>query len=232
MKYLCSVVLFSFLISDAAAQQRLVIDSGNIQSRSFSAESIRGYKSDNAFQYEKGLGGPKSDFRRFWDWLFEKLHFWFGMEGRGLSYFLLVAIVVILVICILNLRGLNRAGLLVRRNKDAGVSYGVGEENIHDINFDKEIEREVHAKNFRMAVRLLYLQALKSLSEKGFIKWQVNKTNAAYLNELNSGPYHQLFIDLTIQFENNWYGAVPIDEKEFVSVSNRFQFFKKDLARA
>jgi len=231
MRYLLFALVFSFLIFSAAAQHHLVIDSSLVNPRSFSAESIRKFKSDKAFQYEKGLGGSKSDFRRFWDWVFEKLHLWFGLEGTGLSYFLLFALVVILLIFIFNLRSWNNAGLLIRKNKEAGLGYRVGEENIHEISFDEEINREVHSKNFRMAVRLLYLQALKALSEKGFIKWQVNKTNSAYLDELNSSPYRQLFLDLTLQFESNWYGALPIEEKEFTAVADRFQLFNRALSQ-
>jgi len=233
MQRFLSALVFSLLFVSAAAQQRIITDTAEIQPRAFSAERISRYKADKAFQYEKELEGPKSDWRRFWDWVREKLGKWLGIAGLNLfSYLLYAAAIVIMIICILNLAGLNRAGLFARNNTGSGIGFLVGEENIHEISFDEEIQKAILSKNFRLAVRLLYLQTLKGLAEKGFIKWQANKTNAAYLNELNGSPYRQSFGDLTLQFEINWYGALPIEEEEFAVVADRFQFFKRELSQA
>jgi hypothetical protein len=232
MRHLISLLVFSLLFLSASAQQRLISDTSHLQRRAFSRARISRYKADPAFQYEKGFEGPKSDWRRFWDWVREKLGRWFGIEGTGLYYFLFAAVIGILLILIFNLRGLNRSGLLARYNPEGGFGYRAGEENIHEISFDEEIEKAIHSKNFRMAVRLLYLQTLMGLAGKGIIKWQTNKTNSAYLDELNGSVYRQSFGDLTLQFELNWYGGLAIGEKEFAALAYRFQSFKKELSQA
>jgi hypothetical protein len=102
-------------------------------------------------------------------------------------------------------------------------------EDIHAIDFDRAIQDAIDTRNFRMAVRLLYLQSLKNLADRGLINWQLNKTNIAYVHELDNHEFQQTFRDLTFQFEINWYGDVPIDENEFGSVRDQFNRFKRQL---
>ena len=121
-------------------------------------------------------------------------------------------------------------GLFGKKNKEETLDYSVMEDNIHTINFEAAIEQAIADKNFRFAVRLLYLQTLKNLTHAGLINWQVNKTNVAYVEELNGNEYQQHFRRLTRQFENNWYGYLPIEEKEFGAVIDHFNQFNQKLS--
>ena len=124
---------------------------------------------------------------------------------------------------------MTNIGLFGKENKEEALGYFVVEENIHAINFDAAIEKAIADKNFRFAVRLLYLQTLKNLAGIGLINWQVNKTNIAYVEELNGNIHQAGFRNLTRQFEKNWYGYLPIEESEFRQVMNHFNQFNQKL---
>ena len=111
----------------------------------------------------------------------------------------------------------------------ASVPYTESLENIHEINFDDEIEKAISLRNYRVAVRLLYLKCLKQLSDKNLIQWQLDKTNAAYLYELTDPVQKQTFGLLTRQFEYVWYGNFHIDSEAFGDINLLFQNFKKQL---
>ena len=66
------------------------------------------------------------------------------------------------------------------------LPFGTLEENIHAINFDQAIQDALFRKEFRLAIRLLFLQALKLLADKNHIHWQPGKTNHEYVEELTA----------------------------------------------
>ncbi len=114
--------------------------------------------------------------------------------------------------------------------KKINFPYSESLENIHEINFDDEIEKTVSQRDYRLAVRLLYLKCLKQLSDTHLIQWQIDKTNSAYIYELTDPLQKQTFGLLTHQFEYIWYGDFPIDQQAFVTINQLFQNFKTQLA--
>ena len=113
--------------------------------------------------------------------------------------------------------------------KPRGMGYSITQEDIHGIDFEKEISDAVTADNYRLAVRLLYLQTLKKLSDAGLIAWRIDKTNFSYLNELKQADFYLSFQRLTTQFENNWYGHLPLDKSEYSEVSREFASLQNNL---
>jgi hypothetical protein len=124
---------------------------------------------------------------------------------------------------------MDKAGPFGKKNK-SGLEYSLSEENLQNINFQQAIQEAAYQKNFRMAVRLWYLQSLKNLSDHKLIDWQINKSDESYILELNGNPIQPSFVDLTRQFESNWYGGFPIEENEFKMVSERFMHFNEKLS--
>nr|WP_233454750.1 DUF4129 domain-containing protein [Hymenobacter negativus] len=54
---------------------------------------------------------------------------------------------------------------------------------------------------------------LKTLSDRGLINWQPDKTNHAYLAELPpTGAIRDDFREITRQFEFVWYGELALSE--------------------
>jgi hypothetical protein len=227
--FLVLLTIFGLTYS-SSSQLKLRYDSGYVNQRSFSPEEMEKYKSDADFQYERIMHPRKSLWDQFWEWFWDKVGELFSTEPgkRGSSILLLLVATGILVFGILKLTGMTNVGLF-GTNKSDPMDYAVAEENIHTISFEDAIEEAVGQGNYRLAVRLLYLQTLKILSDRHLINWQIDKTDVTYIKELHGSVYERKFSDLTLQFENNWYGDVPVLPEQFPLIRESFRSFNKEL---
>jgi hypothetical protein len=232
MRYLF-LILSLFLVAyraEAAEPAVVLYDTAEIHARSFSQKAMKAYAGDRQFQYERITEPPSSWLDRFWEWVgswFSKLGKVKGADGI-FNIVILILTVSIVVFFIIKLVGMNGSSLFGKSNTGSAIGYVSGE-NIHTIHFEDAIGYAIAEKNFRLAVRLLYLQSLKHLSDRGLIRWQIDKTNIAYVQELRDTGYQQHFGHLTFQFENNWYGDLPIGETEFSGVSEQFIQFNRQI---
>lgn len=103
------------------------------------------------------------------------------------------------------------------------------EEPSIDADYEKLIAAAVAEKNYRLAVRYLYLRSLQKLSQSGAIVFATDKTNYQYLREISSKPYKQNFAALTLNYEYVWYGEFAIDELIYIKLKTEFQQFYNQL---
>lgn len=248
-RYLYLVFLFILVNVDAAPAPQsakpvkhsaiLKIDSSVINERAFNKNKLSAYSKQPEFQY-KEIAAEPSLWVRFWRWfwhLFDFLHFKIkpssGFWQLGLMFFeylFVLAGLGALVFFILKMAGIDMFNIFRRKPRAVDLPYSELLENIHEINFDSEIENAVSQHNYRLAVRLLYLKCLKQLNDASLIKWQPEKTNSAYINELDNTSQHINFKLLTRQFEYVWYGDFPIDGSLFKQINFMFQNFKNEIA--
>jgi len=221
------VILFLLIAGSAMAYQPpLVYDSGKVVVRSISMES---YRKQAVFQY-KELGAPPLNlWDRFWEWVWQWIRRFFRVKGTGLvvNYGLLVLAIGAIVFCIYKVMGMNRMGMFGRR--DRPLDYSVEEEDIHTIDFTKAINDAIATGNYFVAIRLLYLQSLKLLSDKQLIEWEPGKTNAIYVRELKAHPQQQQFAQLTNIFDYVWYGKRSLNNEQFTEVQSSFHQFQQQL---
>lgn len=226
--FLLPLVLLPAWIS---AQQKVINDTAKVSVRKFSPAAINSYKKDPAYQYDQLIEPPESAWDRFWEWFWGKIGAMLSSE-TGWAVFQTVLIVLasaILLFFVLKLSGMTNGGLFGKENKADKLGYLISDDDIHTVDFESAIEKAINDGNYRFAVRLLYLQSLKKLADLGLINWQINKTNVTYLRELYGNRLYDNFNNLTLQFENNWYGDVPIEENEFLQVKNQFVEFNQQL---
>lgn len=214
----------------AQQQQELAYDTAHLQQRHFEEKKMDGYKADRDFQYNRYKEPPASLWDRFWDWFWEKIAQIMSTREGAITFKTVMIILAVLVLgfFIYRLTGMSKAGLFGRTTGE-NIGYTVSDEDIHGINFEQAIEQAVQNGNYRLAVRMLYLQTLKMLTDRNLINWQVNKTNITYLQELQGSAYQQPFNHLTWQFESNWYGDMPIDAGEFNQVRDQFNQFNRQI---
>ena len=103
-------------------------------------------------------------------------------------------------------------------------------EDIFTINYEKEIQKAVDARNYRLAVRLWYLRTLKELSSRNIIDYRHEKTNNDYVNSLFGGRFYRDFFRLTRNFEYTWYGQFDLSEQAYELMRKDFVNFKNSLA--
>lgn len=207
-------------------------DTGYVAIRHLNRDALKAYSRQPEFQY-KEITVNKSWWDRFWAWFW---HF-FISKAKGheefLTYFIKYLLIAMgaaaLLFVIFKLLGVDIANAFRKKSVTAEVDYAESLEDIHEINFDSELERSVGEHNYRLAVRLLYLKCLKQLNDSGLINWEVNKTNSAYSNELQNIVLQEAFNQLTRQFEYVWYGEFMIDKAIFQQISDAFQQFKEKM---
>jgi len=236
------IVALLFLNTVYAGDKKIVVkkspaivqfDTSKIQVNKFDAHALNKFKTDPDFNYNDDPdAGQPSLWSRFWAWVWNKLFGWMRRvpySGTIVKY-LLIAIAITLILWVISKSiGIDPVGLWRGEAKKIDVPYSESLENIHEINFDSEIENAISQSNYRLAVRLLYLRCLKQLSDTQLIQWQINKTNNTYIDELTNPEQKQTFKQITHQFEYVWYGNFAIDKQAFGNIDVLFQNFKKQL---
>ncbi|MEO6168258.1 MAG: DUF4129 domain-containing protein, partial [Chitinophagales bacterium] len=90
---------------------------------------------------------------------------------------------------------------------------------------DRFLREALEQNDFRLAVRIYYLMAIKELAQRKFIHWKKEKTNFDYLSELGEGTSYHGFKEITLIFERVWYGELAINEQLFAEMSRPFKYF-------
>lgn len=122
--------------------------------------------------------------------------------------------------------------LFGKRNKNTETYGEVFEENIHEINFPKNIAEFEIRGDYRSAIRYHFLFVLKKLSDKNLIDWNPEKTNKDYRNELVKYPLGKVFDELSRIFDYVWYGEFQVNVHNYQRLKQPYEnfsteFFKK-----
>ena len=212
-------------------------DSAKVNVRHFNTAAIDKYRNDPGFNYDEKANAGLSWWQKLWRWIWELIDKLFsGKQSSSsapsfsfLPYIIMAVAIGLLIFVIIKMAGINVANIFNRDPKNISIPYSESLENIHQITFDEEIEKALGQRNYRLAIRLLYLSTLKQLNDAHFIQWQVDKTNSAYVNELADAEKRQSFSILTHQFEYVWYGDFPVDGQSFQNINTLFHDFKRTL---
>ena len=95
-------------------------------------------------------------------------------------------------------------------------------EDIFRISYSKLIQNAEKEKNYRVAVRLMFLQTLKAMSEAGIIHYQSDYTNLDYLQQLSQSKYYNDFFKVMRSYEYVWYGKFDISTERYTAFKNNF----------
>lgn len=93
------------------------------------------------------------------------------------------------------------------------------------------LERAERARQFDVAVRLLYIQLLKSLQDAGQIKYRRDFSNRDYQRQLAGTDLVTDFRGVTYDYERFWFGKYPIDRLSYRLVQRKFNALNERLAR-
>jgi hypothetical protein len=223
-------ILFFLTCICCGAQQKPLYDSAMVQPRQFNTATIEKYKENSSFQYQNELAESPSLWDMFWHWFWKTYDNIMKTEGGRTTmkviYWLLA--LAALAFFVYKIRTMNRVALFESVASQQTPWYAE-EENIHAISFEEAIAKAVEEENYRLAIRLHYLQCLKIVSDKNIIAWLPNKTNSAYLNEMKGTDYYQPFKAITYIFEKAWYGNSAVLPQEYEQISEQFNQFNKQM---
>jgi hypothetical protein len=184
--------------------------------RSFKEESLQTFQQDKNFQYGTQ---PLPEMPKI-----KKRDADLGLFIEALMYIAIFVIIIVLV-------------YFVAKNTVAKSSKKIAlgeipeltDKDIKEVSFNDLIAKAAAAGNYRKAVRLLYLESLKALDQKGWIKWKLYKTNYEYQLELIGTHLQKDFDQLTYHFEYIWYGHFSIDETTYQQLEKRFREFQSGI---
>ncbi len=192
--------------------------------RLLSEDIIEKYKNDPEFNYDGGPEETDDWITKIKNWINQQLAtIWSSKAYSTVLDYLYYALMIVALILII--RGLikgDRRGLIFGEIKTDEIKMMESEEDITQLNFDELIISAIGRKDFKLAVRYLFLKSLKLLSEKGIVELRNNKTNHQYLLEIKNNRISGAFQIATSRFEWVWYGDSPIDEKILKSSQNDF----------
>ncbi|GAB3640432.1 hypothetical protein GCM10027423_10680 [Spirosoma arcticum] len=190
-------------------------------------DRLRELQTDRDYQYGRDVPPPENPLARFWTWLWRKIsEFLSSRAYQNVWQYVMLAAIAGLVIYLL-MKAEVLGFLFPQRAQSSQLDYENLAENIHAIDFDTAVVEAVNQRNYRLAVRLLYLQTLKRLTDADRIQYKPDKTNRQYVYELANSPLQSDFEKLTRQFEFAWYGDFPIDEARFRPLHEQFQSFTR-----
>ena len=164
--------------------------------------------------------------------------FKWGEAGAAIFKFLLVVGVLALIGYILaRALGLKIAPQKERRRKrpravgGQQVDLAYIEENLQESDLDRAVRLAIEDQNHALAIRLYYLMAIKELSRLHLIKWKRDKTNRAYLRELQGHELRSPFRQLTQAFEWAWYGQRGVTQVEYQELKPLFTEFLERIPK-
>lgn len=206
-------------------------DTMAVVARDVDEETLRKLKEDPELQYGVESTVAESLWQRFWRWVGDWIESILRAAtttnlGRLFAYFFLLAALIVAVLMILKV---NAYRMLFGAGASA-VPHSTFDENIHEMDFERLIRDAVSQQDFRLAVRLVFLHALKMLSDNHHIHWVQGKTNHDYLAELSAGDIKNGFSELNFFFEYAWYGHFDITDGVYARVKGTFDEWRQKLS--
>lgn len=208
-----------------------VNDSTPVENRKFSETELQSLKEDPDFDFKETPTVAES----LWDRLLRWLSDFFATLVDGafnvnwvkiLIYAIVLAVLVVIVMMILKVDAFK---IFYSGQGASTVRYDLFDENIHEIDFDAAIQDAVNKQDYRKGIRLLFLFALKILSDKHLITWEQGKTNHEYVGELQVGEVKAGLIELSYYFDYAWYGNFVVSRTMFEKVNDIFNTWKNTV---
>lgn len=206
------------------------VDSTSVDKRKFSDSKLEELKNDSDLNYKEPPSVAESLWTRLWMWLLYIIDLLIRgatttQIGRLLMYAIGLALLIAIVMMLLKVDAVR----VFFSGADRAVSYQVLHENIHEMDFEKLIREAIEKNEFRQGTRLVFLYALKILSDKHHIQWVPGKTNHEYVEELAKSDLKTGFNELSFYFDYAWYGNFQVTPDLFQKVESTFQELKSKV---
>lgn len=206
--YLILMMLFCVSVKTFAEADTNVVT----HYKPFNKELIKELQQTETYIYpltegEKGL----TPWQKFLRWLGNFLSF--DINPVWWEYLLYIALFAIFIFAVIKLLGLSVNGIFSRPKPTGALGFNTLQEDVTKRNLYTEIEEALANNNYRLVVRLRYLQALKILAEQELLIIKQGKTNFDYVYELKDGSKKDNFTRLANLFDYVWYGFFEVNEQ-------------------
>jgi hypothetical protein len=145
-----------------------------------------------------------------------------GDYGKGIAYGFIGLLVVGLVVLLL--RSQVRSGQIAPTDQEP-MDPMQEDLNVIETDFERLLRMAIEAQNWRLAVRLHFLDTIKKMHEQKLILWQKHKTNQDYIFEVDDKTTRSDFRHLVLVFEVVWYGEKMTTGADYFKVKGLFEKF-------
>jgi hypothetical protein len=237
------IFILSFIFLNVLSAQTIqkdsitvVFDDGPIIEKGFSEDFSQKYSSED-FNYNENDEEAQNLLGRAVSWFFQQLEKLFGVDispqvldvVEFLVYLLLTIFIGYFIIKLL--LGQNTSSFFNRKTATVNP-LTIDEEHIEHLNLDTFIDDALAQKNYRLAIRYMYLKALKELSSNNIISWHFEKTNNDYYNEIKDPLLKDNFKKVSYLYDYVWYGEFDLDEIGFTNAQKDFERLTKNIDNA
>ena len=118
--------------------------------------------------------------------------------------------VIIILLLFLIIKAIDPSAVRRRKVKSNLVSASLEHdiESLQNTDLEVALRNAILEGNYRLAVRLRFLETLKVLEERGIIQWTKSKTNRQYVAEAGSIKAVDDLQMLVLIYEQVWFGNV------------------------
>lgn len=210
------------VVSDSVALIQIEEESEAIERFYFEKDFQKNYtNSDFIYESKAKEKGAWERFRERLRRLYESL---FGFKTSdqadkaiditiySLALLLTIGVIYLIVKALMNDEG---KWIFGRSSDKKLVTYDELEQSLLETNFQKLIADSEKNGSQRLTIRYYYLWLLKSLSEKGHIEWDIEKTNSDYAQEIKDSQLKKEFEYLSYLYDYIWYGEFEVDQPTY-----------------
>jgi hypothetical protein len=119
-------------------------------------------------------------------------------------------------------------------SKEATSSFDNEENDTHEdifrLSYSELIKKAEAANSYRVAVRLIFLQTLKLLTDTNHIQYQPDYTNLNYLQQLHQSKLYSDFSKITRRYEYVWYGKFEVSADVYAAIKKDFLLLQNKIA--
>lgn len=229
------IIVLSQYFNETYASGKYLQDTVFQYNSKLNKEKLESLKSSDKYVYslEESQTNWWSDFK---EWLALQWKKIFGEEFDTNSFwgkffdilpYIILAIAVVLLVWFITRS--NPGNQIMRQHQNSKVILTEEDELLMKRNLDKLANEAIDQKNYRLAVRYLYLNCIKRLDIKNIIRYANDKTNYEYIKEIEFSEISKTFNKLTLVYEQIWYGQLIFDKTYFQHFKDEYDKFHQSL---
>ena len=215
-----------------------VRDMKETEASPFEQRDLDGYREDRKFDYsetpakrswlDKIMNWIYNQIYRFFSWLFggEKAGEYLAVFLRILPY--IIAVLLIFLIARFFLK-VNSGNFRFDRKSKNLVNLSEEERIIMEEDIEALIRQALDSGDFRLAIRYQFLHCLKLLKEGEWIRWQPQKTNHDYIQEIENPELKSLVAKAVRIYNYIWYGDFPLDQSSYTKAVTGYESLRAKL---
>lgn len=223
MRWMLTIWILLCTMMFANAQTSMVKDSAAVDLRVLPDGVLDTYRQNDDFHYKINEEQGRSLWDRFWSWFWRWIDDAYKNKGvqKGTEFVIYAIAIGLILYAIYKFSGMERRNLF-RSGKSSAIVFKESNEDIREMDLPTAIRQAEEEGNYRLALRLQYLNSLRKLSDRNVINYTINKTNHDYARELIGTPYADSFARVTLLYEFGWYGEFEVTREMYDKIRSIF----------